>query len=182
VVPRHSALLVALVLASLQARAQTAPPAQTLPSQNLPTQSLPAQNPPPEQTLRTQELPTQNPLPEQTLPTQKLPTQNPLQEQTLPTQKLPTQKVPPAPDEPVPSGISVQLQVGQKKVLDVGLAQGLACDDGTIVRAELREASPTSNQLLLKGLKPGQTACRAGTANVARSRVVNITVVPKPAY
>ena len=84
-----------------------------------------------------------------------------------------------AQSEPVASGTSVQLKVGQKKVLNVGLAIGLVCDDGSIVRAELQAVSDKENHLVLTGLKPGQTACRAGTANVSRSVLVNITVVAK---
>jgi hypothetical protein len=80
---------------------------------------------------------------------------------------------------PVESGTSVQLKVGQTKELNVGLAIGLACDNGSIARAELRAVSDTENHLVLTGLKPGQTDCRAGTATVSRSVLVHITVVPK---
>jgi hypothetical protein len=77
---------------------------------------------------------------------------------------------------PVASGKNVQLRVGQTKVLNVGMAMGLDCDDGSIVQAQLRAVSSTENELVLTGLKPGKTACRAGTANITRSKVVNITV------
>jgi len=80
---------------------------------------------------------------------------------------------------PVESGTSVQLKVGQTKDLNVGMAMGLACDDGSIVRAELRAVSDNENHLTLTGLKPGQTDCRAGTATMSRSVLVHITVVPK---
>lgn len=80
---------------------------------------------------------------------------------------------------PVPSGTKVKLQVGQQKVLNVGLAMGLVCNDGTVVQAELRSASETENELVLVGLKPGKTACRAGTANMARSVLVYISVSAK---
>ena len=81
--------------------------------------------------------------------------------------------------EVVASGTSVQLKVGQKRVLNVGLAMGLMCDDGSIVRAELQAVSDKENHLVLTGLKPGQTSCRAGTATMSRSVLVNITVVAK---
>jgi hypothetical protein len=81
---------------------------------------------------------------------------------------------------PVPSGTKVKLQVGQEKVLNVGLAMGLVCNDGTVVQAELRTVSETENQLVLVGLKPGKTACRAGTANMSRSVLVYISVSAKP--
>lgn len=80
---------------------------------------------------------------------------------------------------PIASGTAVTLHVGQRKSLEVGMAMGLECDDGTIVRAELVADSPTSNHLVLTGLKPGTTQCRAGTANVSRSKLVTITVTAK---
>jgi hypothetical protein len=43
----------------------------------------------------------------------------------------------------------------------------------------LRPLSDTENELVLVGLKPGKTACRAGTANMSRSVLVNITVSAK---
>ena len=82
---------------------------------------------------------------------------------------------------PVASGVKVHLQVGEKKVLNVGLAMGLLCDDGTVVQAELHPASHSENELVLIGLKPGKTDCRAGTANVSRSRLVHVTVSAKQA-
>jgi hypothetical protein len=82
---------------------------------------------------------------------------------------------------PVPSGTSVQLRVGQTKVLNVGMAIGLECNDETVVHAELRPASSTENQLVLTGMKPGKTACRAGTADIARSKLVTITVTKQAA-
>jgi hypothetical protein len=81
---------------------------------------------------------------------------------------------------PVHSGTKVTLQVGQQKVLNVGLAMGLVCDDGTVVQAELRAASDTENELVLVGLKPGKTACRAGSANMSRSVLVYVTVTKAP--
>lgn len=77
---------------------------------------------------------------------------------------------------PVPSGTKVKLKVGQQKVLNVGLAMGLDCNDGTVVQATLRPASTTENELVLVGLKPGKTACRAGSASMARSVLVYISV------
>jgi hypothetical protein len=80
---------------------------------------------------------------------------------------------------PVPSGTHVKLHVGQQKVLNVGLAMGLVCNDGTVVQAELRSTSDTENEMVLVGLKPGKTACRAGTANMSRSVLVYVAVSPK---
>jgi hypothetical protein len=81
--------------------------------------------------------------------------------------------------QPVPSGTNVHLHVGEQKVLNVGLAMGLVCNNGTVVQAELRPLSDTENELVLVGLKPGRTACRAGTANMSRSVLVHISVVAK---
>mgnify|MGYP001546853557 FL=1 len=65
--------------------------------------------------------------------------------------------------DPVVGETSVDLVVGATKTLDVGFARGLACDDTSVVHAELRGASPTSNVLVLTGLREGRTLCRAGT-------------------
>ena len=81
-----------------------------------------------------------------------------------------------AQDTPIPSGTKVKLHVGQQKVLNVGLAIGLVCNDGTVVQADLRPKSDTENELVLVGLKPGKTSCRAGTANISRSVLVNVSV------
>jgi hypothetical protein len=79
-------------------------------------------------------------------------------------------------DSPIASGTHVKLKVGQEKRLNVGLAMGLECNDGTVVQAELQPRSASVNELVLVGLKPGKTACRAGTANVSRSKLVYIQV------
>jgi hypothetical protein len=65
--------------------------------------------------------------------------------------------------EPVVGETSVEVPVGATASLDVGFARGLMCDDPTVVRAELRAASPTSNRLFMTGLRKGVTQCRAGT-------------------
>ncbi|HMK73699.1 MAG TPA: hypothetical protein VK454_10200 [Myxococcaceae bacterium] len=180
-------VLATLGLASPPAKAQSLPeqklPSQSPPSgQDLPQQTLPSQGQLPSQTLPSQSLPSQGQLPSQALPSQDLPSQGKLPSQSLPSQTLPTQASPKAPGSagaPIVSGTSVKLKVGESKVLNVGLSIGLVCDDGTIVQADLETASDKENHLVLTGLKPGKTKCRAGTANVASSKVVNITVVPK---
>jgi hypothetical protein len=80
----------------------------------------------------------------------------------------------------VDSGVKVTLQVGEQRVLNVGLAMGLMCNDGTVVQATLRTVSETENELVLVGLKPGKTACRAGTSNMSRSKLVKVTVTAAP--
>ncbi|HXX31953.1 MAG TPA: hypothetical protein VEJ89_14725 [Myxococcaceae bacterium] len=181
--------LVGALLATGPAMAQQ----QSLPTQNLnQQQNLPTQSVNPPQNLPTQSLPSQSldqpqNRPSQDLnPPQGLPSQSLNPPQSLPTQSLPTQSAQPAQktppqSSPVSSGTNVKLQVGQQEVLNVGLNVGLVCDDGTIVDAKLRTVSATQNELVLTGLKPGQTSCRTGTADVSSSRVVNITVIPKTA-
>ncbi len=78
--------------------------------------------------------------------------------------------------DPVVGETSVEIAVGASTSIDVGYARGLQCDDITIVEAELRGVSPTSNRLFLKGLRRGATACRAGTVVGSTSALVHITV------
>lgn len=77
--------------------------------------------------------------------------------------------------EPVVGEAKVELRVGQTQSLDVGFARGLDCNDVTIVRAELRNVSPTSNRLFLTGLRHGKTDCRAGTVGTP-TVLVHVTV------
>jgi len=78
--------------------------------------------------------------------------------------------------DPVVGETAVDVPVGATVSLDVGYARGLQCDDLTIVRAELRAASPTSNHLDLTGLRVGRTLCRAGTLGTPSVLVhVNVT-------
>lgn len=65
--------------------------------------------------------------------------------------------------DPVVGETALDVAVGETKSLDVGFARGLQCDDTSVVAAELRNVSPTSNRLFLTGLKTGRTLCRAGT-------------------
>ena len=78
--------------------------------------------------------------------------------------------------DPVVGETSVELAVGSSTSLDVGFARGAMCDDVTIVRPELRAASPTSNVLVLSALRRGTTDCRAGTTGVGPSVVVHVKV------
>jgi len=77
--------------------------------------------------------------------------------------------------DPVVGETSVEIRVGSAVSLDVGFARGLQCDDLTIVDAQLVAASPTSNRLVMRGLRRGVTACRAGTVG-APSVLVHVTV------
>ena len=65
--------------------------------------------------------------------------------------------------DPVVGETTLEVLVGSTVSIDVGFARGFMCDDTTIVRGELRAASPTSNRLYLTGLHRGTTLCRAGT-------------------
>jgi hypothetical protein len=65
--------------------------------------------------------------------------------------------------DPVVGETAVAVGVGKTVSLDVGYARGLFCDDLTVVRAELRAGTPTSNWLYITGLRQGATLCRVGT-------------------
>jgi hypothetical protein len=74
---------------------------------------------------------------------------------------------------------SVTVNVGQTKTVDVGLAKGLNCDDLTVAEVEIRNRSADNNELVITGLKPGKTWCRAGTPSAGASALVHIRVVEK---
>lgn len=58
----------------------------------------------------------------------------------------------------------VEVVVGHTTRVDVGFAIGLNCDDPDLVEAKLVTAKDKKrNDLVLKGLAPGDTHCRAGT-------------------
>lgn len=78
--------------------------------------------------------------------------------------------------DPVVGETAIDVAVGETKSLDVGFARGLQCDDTTVVQAELRNVSPTSNRLFLTGLKTGRTLCRAGTLGPPTA-LVHVNVV-----
>jgi hypothetical protein len=71
---------------------------------------------------------------------------------------------------------SLTVKVGATASEDVGYANGLVCDDLTIITARLEAESPSSNRLYVTGVKPGSTSCRAGTAGVSPVVLVRITV------
>ena len=77
------------------------------------------------------------------------------------------------------NGPSVTVEVGKTKTLDVGHAKGLNCDDLTVADVQIRTRSAENNELVITGLKPGRTACRAGTPLAGASVVVVIQVVEK---
>ena len=65
--------------------------------------------------------------------------------------------------DPVVGETTMSIVVGETASVDVGFARGLQCDDLTIVRAELRGVTSTSNRLFVTGLRQGVTECRVGT-------------------
>jgi hypothetical protein len=73
---------------------------------------------------------------------------------------------------------SVRVAVGQTTTVNVGLAKGLNCDDLTVAQVEIRSRSAENNQLVITGLKPGKTWCRAGTT-LGATALVHIVVVEK---
>lgn len=78
-------------------------------------------------------------------------------------------------DGPVP----ITLRVGETVSFDVGYAMGTFCDDPTIVRAAMLDASFESNTFLITGLKEGSTLCRAGRIDESArpSYLFQVTVI-----
>jgi hypothetical protein len=74
---------------------------------------------------------------------------------------------------------SVRVAVGQTTTVNVGLAKGLNCDDLTVAQVEIRTRSAENNQLVITGLKPGKTWCRAGLPTAGATALVHIVVVEK---
>ena len=74
----------------------------------------------------------------------------------------------------------VQVEVGKTAKVDVGLAQGLNCDDLSVVDAKLKSSKDQKHLVLvLKGKSPGDTYCRAGTG-LGPTVLVHVTVVEPP--
>ena len=76
-------------------------------------------------------------------------------------------------------GPSVTVAVGATTTVDVGLAKGLNCDDLSVADVQIRTRNKETNELVITGLKPGRTACRAGTALSGATVLVTIQVVEK---
>jgi hypothetical protein len=74
----------------------------------------------------------------------------------------------------------VTVEMDKTVRVDVGLANGLNCDDLSVARVEIRAQSPQNNQLVVTGLKPGVTACRAGLPQGGATVLVHIRVVEPP--
>jgi hypothetical protein len=61
----------------------------------------------------------------------------------------------------------VDVTVGKSIEIDVGYMRGLLCDDLSIISADLRNKSETTNVLAITGLKEGTTLCRVGQQGAA---------------
>ena len=77
------------------------------------------------------------------------------------------------------AGGTVSVEVGKTTTFEVGHAKGLNCDDLEVAQVEIRNASPETNELVITGLKPGTTFCRAGTAGSGATTLVKIVVFEK---
>ena len=76
--------------------------------------------------------------------------------------------------------LQTQVEVGKTAKVDVGIAQGLNCDDLDVVDAKLVPSKDKKHVLLvLKGKAAGDTYCRAGTG-LGQTVLVHITVVEPP--
>lgn len=73
----------------------------------------------------------------------------------------------------------VQVEVGRTKRVDVGLAKGLNCDDLSVAKVEIVNRSAENNQVVVTGLQPGRTWCRAGLPQTGATVLVKIVVVEK---
>jgi hypothetical protein len=79
----------------------------------------------------------------------------------------------------VSADASVTVSVGKTTTVDVGLAKGLNCDDLSVAQVQIRTRTADNNELVITGLKPGRTWCRAGMPNAGATALVNIVVVEK---
>ena len=71
----------------------------------------------------------------------------------------------------------VEIRVGKTAKVDVGLAQGLNCDDLAVVDAKLVSSNDKTHLVLvMKGKAVGETYCRAGTG-LGPTVLVHVTVV-----
>jgi hypothetical protein len=76
--------------------------------------------------------------------------------------------------------LQVTVEVGKTARVDVGIAQGLNCDDLAVVDAKLVPSKDKKHvSLVLTGKAAGDTYCRAGTG-LGASALVHITVVDPP--
>jgi len=76
--------------------------------------------------------------------------------------------------------IPVAVEVGKTAKVNVGLAQGLNCDDLELVEAKLVASKDKKNLfLVLKGKAVGDTYCRAGTG-LGATVLVHVTVTEPP--
>ena len=74
---------------------------------------------------------------------------------------------------------AVTVEVGKTATVDVGMAKGLNCDDLSVADVQIRTRSAQTNELVITGLKPGKTWCRAGMPNVGATALVQIRVLEK---
>jgi hypothetical protein len=72
--------------------------------------------------------------------------------------------------------IPIRIAVGETKEIEVGFARMHACDDTSIVEAEMRDKTLETNVFVVKGLKPGTTDCRSGLEEDRPTFLFSITV------
>jgi len=74
----------------------------------------------------------------------------------------------------------IVVPIGETVETDVGYLRGFACDDPSILVAELKTKSETSNVFSVKGLTAGKTSCRVGTNPLQPSVVFEVRVESRP--
>jgi len=75
----------------------------------------------------------------------------------------------------------LEVEVGKTVEVLVGYAQGLICDDLTILDAEVRAKTEQNNVFVVTGKKPGSTLCRVGTDPLRVRFMYDVHVVPAKA-
>jgi hypothetical protein len=75
----------------------------------------------------------------------------------------------------------VTVEVGKTTSVNVGYLRGIVCDDLSVVQPDIKGDGPSSNAVILNGLKEGSTYCRAGTAATGPWKVFKVKVVPHSA-
>ena len=70
--------------------------------------------------------------------------------------------------------------IGDTVETEVGYRIGFVCDDPSILEAEMKLKSETTNVFIVKGVTAGKTLCRVGTDPLRPSVLFEVRVEPKP--
>lgn len=84
----------------------------------------------------------------------------------------------PPPLTPVEPASRIDVVVGETASREVGIAQGLRCDDTGPAKVALHTVAANTNRLDVTGVAPGHTACRVGLTLGRPSFLFEIDVAP----